>query len=255
MKATITHQNQTFQVDLSKPIDISLPLSNDDKNPIAWYIEKPQIEPVRFGSWVGSVQGGATTNFNNIFFNPHGHGTHTECLGHITREFYSINQCLKQFFFTAELISIEPENINGDLVISARQIHNALKDKTTQALIIRTIPNQESKKHKNYSKTNPPYLSEEAAIYIREIGIQHLLIDLPSVDREEDEGKLLAHKAFWNVKDVSNLNDDARLNCTITEMIFVEDTIQDGNYILNLQIASFENDASPSKPVLYKILS
>ena len=76
---------------------------------------------------------------------------------------------------------------------------------------------------------------------------------MPSVDREEDEGKLLAHKAFWNVKNVNNLNDDARLNCTITEMIFVEDTIQDGNYILNLQIASFENDASPSKPILYKI--
>jgi len=63
----------------------------------------------------------------------------------------------------------------------------------------------------------------------------------------------LAHKAFWNVKDVNNLNQDARLNCTITEMIFVEDTIQDGKYILNLQIASFENDASPSKPLLFKI--
>ena len=122
-----------------------------------------------------------------------------------------------------------------------------------KAIIIRTIPNLISKKHKNYSKTNPPYLSEEAAIFIREIGIQHLLIDLPSVDREEDEGKLLAHKAFWNVKDVNNLNDDARLNCTITEMIFVENEVQDGNYILNLQIASFENDASPSKPILYKI--
>jgi hypothetical protein len=74
------------------------------------------------------------------------------------------------------------------------------------------------------------------------------------VDREEDEGKLLAHKAFWKVKDVNNLNDDARLHCTITEMIFVEDEIQDGSYILNLQIASFENDASPSKPILYKLI-
>lgn len=247
-----------YQIDLSKPIDISIPLSNTDENPIAWYIEKPEIEPVKFGDWIGKVSEGSSTNFNNIFFNPHGHGTHTECLGHITRDFYSINQCLKQFFFTAELISITPEGINGDLVITKNQIEKALqKDstdaETSSALIIRTLPNLESKRHKNYSKTNPPYLSEEAAIFIREIGIQHLLIDLPSVDREEDEGKLLAHKAFWNVKDVNNLNEDARLNCTITEMIFVEDTIQDGSYILNLQIASFENDASPSKPILYKI--
>ena len=186
-----------YQIDLSKPIDISIPLSNTDENPIAWYIEKPEIEPVVFGDWVGKVSEGSSTNFNNIFFNPHGHGTHTECLGHITREFYSINQCLKQFFFTAELISITPENINGDLVITLENISTAL-DVTNrdnlEALVIRTLPNSESKKHTNYSKTNPPYLSEEAAIYIREIGIQHLLIDLPSVDREEDEGKLLAHK-------------------------------------------------------------
>ncbi|MCZ8196961.1 MAG: cyclase family protein [Flavobacterium sp.] len=249
MKATINN----IQIDLSKPIDISIPLSNTDKNPIAWYIEKPEIEPVKFGDWVGKVSEGSSTNFNNIFFNPHGHGTHTECLGHITHEFYSINQCLKQFFFTAELISIEPTRINDDLVITKHQIENALKGKNPEAIVIRTLPNLQTKKSTNYSKTNPPYLAEEAAIFIREIGVQHLLIDLPSVDREEDEGKLLAHKAFWNVKDVNNLNADARLNCTITEMIFVEDEIQDGSYFLNLQIASFENDASPSKPILYKI--
>ncbi len=38
-----------------------------------------------------------------------------------------------------------------------------------------------------------------------------------------------------------------------TELIFVRDEVEDGSYLLNLQIASFENDASPSKPVLYKI--
>jgi kynurenine formamidase len=249
MKATINN----FQIDLSKPIDISIPLSNTDKNPIAWYIEKPEIEPVKFGDWVGKVSEGSSTNFNNIFFNPHGHGTHTECLGHITREFYSINQCLKQFFFTAELVSIKPENINDDLVITKHQIEKALNGKNPEAIVVRTLPNLQSKKSINYSKTNPPYLAEEAAIFIRKIGIQHLLIDLPSVDREEDEGKLLAHKAFWYVKNVNNLNADARLNCTITEMIFVSNDIEDGNYLLNLQIASFENDASPSKPILYII--
>jgi len=251
MKAIINN----FQIDLSKPIDISIPLTNTDDNPIAWYIEKPEIEPVKFGQWIGKVSEGSSTNFNTIFFNPHGHGTHTECLGHITREFYSINQCLKQFFFIAELISIEPEIINADLVITKNQIEKALNGIITQAIIIRTLPNSESKKHKKYSKTNPPYLSEEAAIYMRKIGIQHLLIDLPSVDREEDEGKLLAHKAFWNVKDVTNLNEDARLNCTITEMIYVDNSVSDGKYLLNLQIASFENDASPSKPILYTILN
>jgi kynurenine formamidase len=250
MIATI---NNEFKIDLSKPIDISIPLTNSDENPIAWYIEKPVIEPVVFGDWIGSIKEGASTNFNNISFNPHGHGTHTECLGHITREFYSINQCLKQFFFLAELVSIVPEMQGEDWVISRNQVKKALGLKTPEALIIRTLPNFKIKKSEKYSNTNPPYLAEDAALFIRENGIKHLLIDLPSVDKEHDEGKLLAHKAFWNVKDVNNLNPSARLDCTITEMIFVADEIEDGSYLLNLQIASFENDASPSKPILYQI--
>jgi len=258
-----------YQIDLSKPIDISIPLTNTDENLIAWYIEKPSIEPVVFGDWIGKVsEGKSSTNFNNIFFNPHGHGTHTECLGHITNDFYSINQSLKQFFFTAKLITVEPEKIGDDFVITKECISTSLNvtssestspeasgslSATNDALIIRTLPNQLDKKSRKYSNTNPPYLSEEAAVFIRESKIQHLLIDLPSVDKEHDEGKLLAHKAFWNVKDTLNLNPDARLNATITEMIYVPNEIEDGNYILNLQIASFENDASPSKPILYKI--
>jgi len=249
MKAKI----QNFEIDLSKPLDISIPLTNTDANPIAWYLEKPIIEPVVFGDWIGKISEGSSTNFNNISFNPHGHGTHTECLGHITKEFYSINTCLKQFFFFAKLISVQPELQYDDLVISKIQIENALNGSSPEALVIRTVPNNSDKLSKKYSNTNPPYLSEDAAIFIRENGIQHLLIDLPSVDKEEDGGELLAHKAFWNVKNGNELNSDARLDCTITEMIFVSNQILDGSYILNLQIASFENDASPSKPILYQV--
>ena len=255
MKATLTSNNQTFEVDFSKPIDISITLTNTDENPIAWYIEKPEIEPVRFGEWIGKVsEGSSSTNFNNIFFNPHGHGTHTECLGHITKEFYSINDTLKTFFFTAALISVTPEVQGEDLVITKDQVEKALEGKSPEAVVIRTLPNLKEKLSKKYSNTNPPYLDENAAKFLRESGVKHLLIDLPSVDKEKDEGKLLAHKAFWNVKEVNVLNEDARLDATITELIFVKDEVLDGSYLLNLQIASFKNDASPSKPVLYKFL-
>ena len=141
-----------FEIDLSKPIDISIPLTNTDENPIAWYIEKPVIEPVVFGDWIGKVsEGKSSTNFNNIFFNPHGHGTHTECLGHITNDFFSINQSLKKFFFFAKLITVEPEEIDEDFVITKEQVQKALSASTSlsvtnEALIIRTIPNQKDKK-------------------------------------------------------------------------------------------------------------
>jgi hypothetical protein len=58
---------ENIKVDLSKPIDISIPITNTDDNPIAWYIEKPLIEPVTFGEWVGKVSlGMSSTNFNSI---------------------------------------------------------------------------------------------------------------------------------------------------------------------------------------------
>jgi kynurenine formamidase len=254
MKATITTDKEEFLIDFDQPIDISLVIQPNENNPIAWYLNPPKIEPVVADNWTGSVAKGASTNFNNIFFNPHGHGTHTECLGHITRDFYSINNSLKNFFSVGLLITISPEKIENDYVITKNQIEKAIENKIFESLIIRTLPNIEEKKNKKYSHSNPPYLQEEAAIFIKEKNIKHLLIDLPSVDKEHDGGMLSAHKAFWNVKNIKTLNEDARKDATITELIYVPNEIEDGKYILNLMIASFENDATPSKPILYKTL-
>jgi len=255
LKATLSISNQTYAVDFSQPIDISIPLTNTDENPIAWYLDKPSIEPVRMGDWVGKVsEGQSSTNFNTIAFNPHGHGTHTECLGHITREFYSINDTLKTFVFLAQVLTVTPERQeDGDAVITLTQIQRQWNEQEQTAVVLRTLPNQDNKKHSKYSHTNPPYLAADAAAFLREKGIKHLLIDLPSVDKEKDGGQLAAHKAFWNVKNVNQVNDDAQFDATITELIYVADEVVDGMYILNIQIASFVNDASPSKPVLYQI--
>lgn len=248
MKTTIQINDQSIEVDLSKPLDISIPLQATEENPLAWYLGKPTIEPVKSGDWTGKVSEGVSVNFNNIFFNPHAHGTHTECFGHISKEFQSINDSLKIFFYLAEVITVKPDKIGGDEIISEESIKNALKGKNTEAVVIRTLPNHPEKKSKHWSDTNWPFLHEKAAFFLREIGVKHVLIDLPSVDKEKDEGKLLAHKAFWNYP------DKPREDCTITELIYVPDSVKDGSYLLNLQIASFRNDAAPSKPVLYKIL-
>lgn len=256
MRATITYTGKEYLIDLNKAIDISIPLVNTEANPIAWYLDTPEISPVVMDDWIGKVsEGKSSTNFNNIAFNPHAHGTHTECLGHITYDFYNVNDSLKNYFFFAQLITISPElQENGDYIITLDQVKNVWKANNQKAVIIRTTPNEIAKTHTKYSHTNPPYLEAQAAAFFREQGIYHLLIDLPSVDREQDEGQLLAHKAFWNVKDTRNLNEDARLEATITEMIYVPNEIKDGMYFLNIQLASFVNDASPSKPVLYQII-
>lgn len=65
--------------------------------------------------------------------------------------------------------------------------------------MIRTLPNGVEKRYFKYS--NNPGILYEAVVFIRE-RIKHLLIDLPSVDKEHDEGKLLAHGVF-GTKDVA----------------------------------------------------
>lgn len=248
MLATISYKDQSYQIDFSKPLDISISLRGDDKNPVAWYLKHPEIKPVKDGDFIGKVSEGASVNFNSIWFNPHAHATHTEGVGHISREFYSIQQSLKTYFFKARLISVEPEKHGEDKVISKEMIQEQIEKFNFEALVIRSLPNYIGKISKNHSHSNWPYLLEDATLLLRERGIKHLLIDQPSVDKEKDGGKLLAHKAFWEYP------KNPRLDCTITELIYVPNKIEDGDYFLNLQPAAFENDAAPSKPVLYKIL-
>ncbi|CAL2086214.1 Metal-dependent hydrolase [Tenacibaculum dicentrarchi] len=248
MIAEIYHNSEKYKIDLAKPLDISIAIDTSKENVNAWYIDDPKITPVKLDDWIGSVEKGAFVNFNTINFNPHSHITHTECVGHITKKVHSINKNLNKFFFLAEVISIYPKKLeNGDLVITKERLENVLEDKKREAVIIRTLPNSDKKTIARYSNTNPPYLLEEGAVYLKEKNIKHLLIDLPSVDKEKDEGKLVSHNAFWNT------SENIRLDATITEFIYVKDAIKDGTYLLNLMIAPFENDATPSKPILYKV--
>jgi arylformamidase len=254
MKAQIQLKDKTISVDFSKPLDISIPMRAGIENVNAWYVDPVKIEPVKGEGFIGAVAQGGSVNFRDIDFNPHGNGTHTECVGHIAPTVFSVNKALTQFFFDAQLITIIPtvfEGIssdfqkNGDLIISEEAIKKAIGDNKPQAIVIRTTPNLQSKINAHYSSTNPAYIEYTAASWLREIGVKHLLIDLPSVDRESDAGKLMAHRAFWNYP------ENPVMEATITELIYVANTIKDGLYLLNLQMASFENDASPSKPVLY----
>lgn len=248
MRISIEFKGRTFAADLTEPLDISIPLRAAPDNVTAWYVKPPRIEPVVMGDWVGDVKRGGSVNFRDVYINPHGHGTHTECVGHISREDYSLNQCQRTFHFFAEVITVDPVQRGEDRIITRDQLIPACKQDGAEALIIRTLPNDTGKLSRQYSNTNPPYLEPEAASWLVSRGIRHLLIDQPSVDREQDGGKLSAHHAFWLYP------ENTRTDCTISEMIYVDPAIADGLYLLNLQITALENDASPSKPVLYRLL-
>lgn len=248
MKISIEKNNRTYTADLSKPIDLSIVLKNGLENPNCFWAPPVDFSPVVAGDFVGSTLQGGPVNFFNVKFNPHGNGTHTECVGHIARERYVLHECLKEQHFWAKLVSLYPRPVeDGDRVFFRDQFEEVLKKEEAEAFILRSLPNDDLKKTRSYSGTNPPYLHHEAVEYLVECGIRHLLVDLPSVDREEDNGKLLSHRAFWQYP------HDVRRNCTITEMVFVPDSVKDGIYLLNLQTATFDLDVSPSKPVVFEL--
>lgn len=251
MKISFDFNDKQYSADLAAPLDLSIPLRAGLENPNCFWAPPVEIWPVVAGDFIGDTTKGGAVNFKNITLNPHGNGTHTECVGHISTEKFTINDCLRRFHFLAKLVTLYPTRLdNGDRIILKNQVEEVMKLGEAEALILRTMPNDDDKLNRNYSSTNPPYLHHEAVDYLVECGIEHLLLDLPSVDREEDGGKLFSHRAFWCYGYVA---DQIRKNCTITEMIFVDNHIQDGLYLLNLQIASLELDASPSKPVVYKV--
>jgi kynurenine formamidase len=249
----ILHLDDKTYIDTSIFFDASIGLSNTSENPRAWYVDFPIIEPVVTPDFVGSVAAGNSVNFRTISFNPHGHGTHIECLGHVTKEVYSVNQLFKDYFIQAQLITISPEKQYNetyqqhDLIITANQLKEHIKE-PTDCLMIRTLPNSEDKKHRNYSNTNFPYLHADCVAILNTFKVKHLVVDLPSVDRENDHGLLAFHKAFWNVNSATPAFDK-----TITEFAYFSAEIPDGKYLVNMQVAPIENDATPCRPLLFPL--
>ena len=59
-----------------------------------------------------------------------------------------------------------------------------IKKNTVKALIVRTLPNIENNViSKNYNIDHNAFFSNEAIDYIKLLGINHLIVDLPSILR------------------------------------------------------------------------
>lgn len=253
-------QGRKLEFDGNDPIDISIPMRFNGPQPNAYGVAEAASQPCEYGDLVGDTRRGGSCNFEQVTLIPHCNGTHTECVGHITNDRLAIRDRLKDVFISAVLISITPEDLadSKDLIISRDSIANSVarnESLAPLALIIRTLPNDADKLVRSYDvEKQPPYFTQEAMQYIVGYGFKHLLVDMPSIDRLYDEGRLANHRTFWNVAPGSfETNTNTRNDSTITELIYVPNDVEDGEYLVNLQIAPFESDASPSRPVLFRL--
>ena len=219
------------------------------------------------GEFVGDTRRGGSCNVDQLSLIPHCNGTHTESVGHIVDQTVPLGGLLTQAWLVADLISVQPvsaretkesyrpELDHHDYVVTAHALKKVAPETASTALIIRTLPNPETKTTLAYGQPqHPAFLTVEAMQWILGRDVQHLLLDLPSVDKMYDEGLLTNHHIFWNVPESTHgLTKTTFKDKTITEMIFVRDQVPDGRYVLSLQIPAFVSDAAPSRPMLYPI--
>lgn len=236
------------------PIVIGITLQEGEQNPSCYYAAAPQFETIRMGTFVGSVAEGGSCNHRRICLTPHANGTHTECYGHISPDPQAtIDRCFRPGLFLAALVSIKPyQKSNGECVVRLEDLQRAIDRLATsikqpEAIIIRTLPNPPEKQQRNYSGTNPPYLEPALAAWCAQQDIEHLLVDLPSVDPEQDGGQLHAHRSFWQYP------ERPRKHATITELIYVPNEVADGFYALQIMLPFWTNDAVPSTPLLFRL--
>ncbi len=265
---TLTLSVGPMVADLSRPVDIAIPVGFDGPQVSAFGTGPATASPYQTGGFIGSVREGGSCNCDVYHFSPHLHGTHTEGVGHLTGERLSIHTLTTGALVPATLITLQPTPAGDvpdesytpslrtdDPVLTAKALLAALEKANPAfltALVIRTLPNGAEKAHRHYGDSVPPFFTHHAVQVLLDCQVQHLLVDLPSVDRVDDDGMLSNHRLFWQVP-MGQTHVERPSAKTITELIYVPDAVSDGPYILNLQVAAFVADAAPSRPVLYPV--
>jgi len=262
---------RSFRVDTADCHDLSIPLQFEGAQPSFFGAAPASSTALIAGDFTGDVRTEASCNCSTYSLTPHCNGTHTECVGHLTRDRISVRDIVRDVLIPAILLSITPRAVNetreasepapqaGDLLITREELELAALQHSLQgfrALVVRTLPNDPDKQQRCYGTANPPaYFSREAMQWIVDLGIDHLVVDVPSVDRASDQGLLTAHRVFWGMppQQVDALHA-TRAHATITEFAYIDDGIIDGPYLLNLQVAPFAADAAPSRPFLMRLL-
>ncbi len=257
---------RTLRADSARYVDIAIPISFGDEGLSAFGAPSASVRTVETGLFVGDTRRGGSCNVREYRITPHCHGSHTECVGHIVDQDISVADLVRDAFIPATLVSVTPEKESAESYVSGKETDDLLITRERlieklgrlndadfhRALIIRTLPNASAKKKRRYASA--PYFSNEAMAEIASRKIDHLLVDLPSVDRLEDQGKLSNHRLFWEMPPGSrDLRQARAAHRTISELIFAPDEAQDGYYLLNLQIAPISGDAAPCRPLLFPV--
>ncbi|WP_251358265.1 cyclase family protein [Kangiella sp. TOML190] len=271
MKLITELKGKRYQLDLDNAISLAIPVKFNGEQPNHFASPIASSQPLSGGGFIGDTKQGGSCNVDQIKMVPHCNGTHTESIHHIVDEPISIGAIHSNSISHCLVLSVTPktaiqsqdsyipELADDDHVIDLATLQQQLAGvdiSSIQALAFRTLPNQDHKLSVIYSEqAQPPFFTREAMQFISDLPINHLLVDFPSLDKMYDQGHLSNHHTFWKLEaDSHQLSDGAKLERTVTEMIYISDQVSDGFYALSLQLPAFELDAAPSRPLLYPLI-
>jgi kynurenine formamidase len=269
MIARLQWKGHELEVDLAAGEPVAVPLDPHTGHPSFFMTEHARVRPLRSGLFLGDMSQGGSCNVEMFEMVPHCHGTHTECIGHAVPERRTVQSTIYQRPCAARLVTVAGirasrtaesypvEQQSDELLITRKELRAAVSDVVSigvEALVIRTRPNDPGKLTRDYSKfSHFPVLSSEAMHWLAVQPLKHLLIDTPSLDRGDDQGRLANHRTWWGL-DATVPEDDTDASMrSVTEMIYVPSRIRDGLYWLHIELSPLVSDATPSRPVLYPL--
>jgi kynurenine formamidase len=231
-------------------VDLSIPLDPDGPQPGAYGAPRASARPYSGDGFTLDTRRSGPVNCDMLTLTPHCNGTHTESVGHITRERFPLTAVALPLFAPCVVVSIAP--VGREI----RPEHLAQLPSELNALVVRTRPNEASKRTRQWENDTTPYFTPNAMRVVRAKGVVHLLVDLPSLDPLYDGGALAAHRVFWDVPLGSqDLPSEEARRRTVTELIFVPDEVPDGAYLLSIHAPNIVTDAVPSRPILFELES
>ncbi|MEB3238508.1 MAG: cyclase family protein [Candidatus Sericytochromatia bacterium] len=212
----------------------------------AFGLPRATVETVRAGSFTGEPAEGGSCRCEVLTLIPHAHGTHTEGIGHLADRPLPVHRDLVDVLVPATLVS--PTFDDATAPLTAEVLRRALEPwpaSWREAVVIRLAPPMDGPR--DWSGLARRFITAEAAGWLREQGCRHVVTDLPSLEPEWDGGALAAHRAFWGLG--AGERPTGGSAHTITEMAWLPAALPDGIGLLNLQIAPFDRDAAPARPV------
>ena len=272
MLAELNIGGQKVRVAMDRGVSLAIPVEfgpGANTGPRHFGAPAPASQPWSVGAFSGSVATGASCNCSTLSLIPHCQMTHTESVAHLTREAGDAWRVVPRGLLPAVVVSVSPEPAREtlestdpqpwgtDVLITQRRLRAAwpmVRMVDPVAAIVRTLPNETAKRSRDYSDLIPPYFTREAMQWLVEKRIEHLVVDVPSVDRSHDEGRLVGHRLFFGLPPGSHARGDAaRSRATITELAFIPDEVPDGPCILSLAVPALGGDAVPSQPIVYPL--